>query len=1503
MPMISFLTVKRFIRTLLIVLVSIQACGILLLNIPYIQRQISAVAAAELTKLFHTDVQIARVDMGFLNRIIIDDVEVKDQQGRQLLSISRFSVKYEITPLLHGRISINSVQLFGLKAQLSRPTPDSRTNFQFILDALAPKDTVKKEKMPLDLRINSVLIRRGQVAYDVLSADTTPGCFNPNHIRVSNISATLSLKALRKDTVNATIKRMSFTEQSGLRLKKLSLKMTANQRGLHLNTLQVALPGTTLQLDTLTATYDSLPSLPRLGKDVTYKGFLHAEVRLQDLAPLVPAFAHFRDPLFLDIDLNGQGKSLSYNACQLHTENQEIAFRWNGILNHWDAPAERFLYTNIEEIRVSKEGFGWLFKNLGKEGEVPEVARRVGFVQFAGTLSGLPHKLTAHGALRSGAGLLSANVTMHTDTVSQLHSFSGQLQSNQLKLSNILGEKSKLGDASFQISLNGFRYGKSQYPESHIKGLISSLEYSNYTYHNIEMDGLYKNGGFNGQLSLDDENGKVKLSGEFNTTQPVPSYNVRMTVRNFRPHALNLTKKYVGSDLSLDFMADFSGRSVDDMNGLIALKNLTLNAPEKENCYQLDSLRIIARKGDKGQNTLRIEAPFIQGNVVGRYAYHTLPVSFMKTAQRYIPALLNLNKNLPEPENDFHFDINISDTKAVEKLLGVPLQITMPASLEGYINDSIRRVRVEGHFPEVYYNGQRFESANLTIENPSDRLKVGVNSNILLKSGAMLAVSARATAANDELRTLVNWGNNTSVTYSGRVFAITHFTKSDDKESKLRTDVELQPSQIVLNDTVWNIHPSSVSVDSGKVYIDRFLFESNGRFIKVNGTIGKDEGDVCVANLKDIDLGYILDMVQFDAVQFNGLITGDATLKQLMKDPVMEAELDVNDFQLNKTSFGRAKIHGEWDKELGGVRLLADMKEDTLSTTHVTGYVSPKLKGLDLHITAGGTNLAFLRPFISGIMSNLQGRVYGNVRLYGPFKALDLEGQAVAEAKATVDVLNTTFHIQRDSVYLSSGAIDFSDITITDDEGHTGKVNGYLHHRKLKDLMYHFDIETNNMLVYNTNEETNKDMSFYGKVYATGHTLLRGGNNALNVDASLTTNRNTTFTYITGIMTEATSNQFITFVDRTPKRMQEQIQTEVYHHLNSKKQEEENDTPADIHINMMLDATPGATMRIIMDPIAGDYIAASGSGNLQINFFNKGDFKMFGNYTINEGIYKLSLQEIIRKDFILQPGGTVTFNGDPTHANLNVQAVYTVNSASLSDLTPNALTTQSSVKVNCLMNLQGNITAPSLKFDLELPTVTDEDRELVRSVTSTEEQMNTQIIYLLGIGKFYNADYGNGTQSDASSSLAFSTLSGQLNNMLSQMINSNNWNLGTNLSTGDKGWSDVEAEAILSGRLLNNRLLINGNFGYKENVMSNTNFIGDFEAVWLLTPSGEFRLRGYNQTNDRYYTRPTLTTQGIGFIYRKDFTQWDELISWYYEWRKRKQEKKLKKQVNTEPIK
>ena len=238
---------------------------------------------------------------------------------------------------------------------------------------------------------------------------------------------------------------------------------------------------------------------------------------------------------------------------------------------------------------------------------------------------------------------------------------------------------------------------------------------------------------------------------------------------------------------------------------------------------------------------------------------------------------------------------------------------------------------------------------------------------------------------------------------------------------------------------------------------------------------------------------------------------------------------------------------------------------------------------------------------------------------------------------------------------------------------------------------------------------------------------------------------------------------------------------------------------------------------------------------------------MFGNYRINQGVYKFSLQEVIRKDFVIKNGSTITFNGAPLDANLDIQASYTVNSASLNDLIPeesSSIIQQPNVKVNCIMNLSGILVRPTIKLGIELPNERDEVQTLVRNYISTEEQMNMQILYLLGIGKFYTEDARNNQNSNVMSSVLSSTLSGQLNNALSQVFETNNWNIGTNLSTGDKGWTDMEVEGILSGQLLNNRLLINGNFGYRDNPMANTNFVGDFEAEWLINRSFMFAATG-----------------------------------------------------------
>ena len=207
------------------------------------------------------------------------------------------------------------------------------------------------------------------------------------------------------------------------------------------------------------------------------------------------------------------------------------------------------------------------------------------------------------------------------------------------------------------------------------------------------------------------------------------------------------------------------------------------------------------------------------------------------------------------------------------------------------------------------------------------------------------------------------------------------------------------------------------------------------------------------------------------------------------------------------------------------------------------------------------------------------------------------------------------------------------------------------------------------------------------------------------------------------------------------------------------------------------------------------------------------------------------------------------------------------------------------MRVNCLLNVDGKVGAPQVSFDLDLPTVNEDEKQMVRNIISTEEDMNMQIIYLLSVGRFYTYDYGNTAtaSSQSQSSVAMksflsNTLTGQLNNIISNAIGSSNWSFGTNLSTGSVGWSDMEVEGLLSGRLLNNRLLINGNFGYRDRSTYSTGFVGDFDIQWLLTPAGSVSLKAYSETNDRYFTKSTLTTQGIGLILKRDFTRFSDLF-------------------------
>ena len=229
---------------------------------------------------------------------------------------------------------------------------------------------------------------------------------------------------------------------------------------------------------------------------------------------------------------------------------------------------------------------------------------------------------------------------------------------------------------------------------------------------------------------------------------------------------------------------------------------------------------------------------------------------------------------------------------------------------------------------------------------------------------------------------------------------------------------------------------------------------------------------------------------------------------------------------------------------------------------------------------------------------------------------------------------------------------------------------------------------------------------------------------------------------------------------------------------------------------------------------------------------------------------------------------------------------YYHTTASLRDLfgseSAQIATNRTSVPVNCVLNMSDQLFNPILKFAIELPQSDESVQSQVNSMINTEEMLMRQIIYLLVFNRFYTPEYLQNTQNvglNETYSLLSSTLTGQINSWLSKLTDV--FTMGFNFRTDGEGeTASQEYEANFQIHPIN-QLIINGNFGYRYNDLSNRPFFGDLDVEYLLTKNGKVRVKAYTHTVDKYSLRQANTVQGVGFVFKHDFN-----------WKKIKHDKK-----------
>ena len=729
-------------------------------------------------------------------------------------------------------------------------------------------------------------------------------------------------------------------------------------------------------------------------------------------------------------------------------------------------------------------------------------------------------------------------------------------------------------------------------------------------------------------------------------------------------------------------------------------------------------------------------------------------------------------------------------------------------------------------------------------------------------------------ASDDNVYSDISWQYDRKKNYSGHIDLTSTFKKYPGND-QIHADINVNPTFFTVNDTIWNIAPSKIAVEGKKITVEDIFVYRENQFIKADGQVSESYDDILNINLKSIDLGYIFETLNINHVAFGGIATGDFFASgALSPAPQLNtSNLNVKNFTYHNALLGEADIKSAWDNENKGIIINADIHQPNQHESFVRGTVYPTRDSLNFKFATDRINIQILKPFMAAFTSDVSGEASGECELYGTFKFLNVRGRMFAENfKMKVDYTNTYYTVS-DSVILDPGLISIRNATVHDQFGHTAKVEGTVRHDYFKNARFNFAItDVDNMLCYDISEKMNP--LWYGKVFANGSAFISGEPGSVDLDINMSTAPNSTFTFVLSEQEEAGEYSFITFTDKQKEKRQKEEDAKIPDFLKKQIDNNTQNKRSLFNLNLQIDANPDVAMTLLMGTAGSDKIRATGNGNLRIEYSSADEMKIFGNYTVEQGRYNFTLQDIILKEFTIRQGASVTFNGNPLNANINLQAAYSLN-ANLQDLDESFATdrelNRTLVPVNALLNLSGSISQPEITFDLEFPTLSQDVYRKVRSIVSTDDMMNQQIIYLLALSRFYTPEYmGNTGRNNELASVASSTISSQLSNMLGQL--SDKLSIAPNFHTDKGDFSDMEVQLALSSRLLNNRLLLNGNFGYSDNAMNNNSFIGDFDIEYLLTKSGNFRLKAYNRYNDQnYYTRNSLTTQGVGIVFKHDF--------------------------------
>lgn len=1402
---------------------------------------------------YSTNIVVEKVDLSFLGNVDLKGITIKDHQKDSLIYVkSLVTSVFNYQDILNNKLELSEADLKGVTVNMTTHKGEDDDNLSIFIDRFddgKPSSgtpfLMTSARLNLE-NVNFILTDRNKQEEPIVFYKKIKGAVEDFKIEGPN--------------VYANIRDLSFVEDHGIEVTSLSSDFTytktqMNFKNTHLKTAHSDVHGT--------AVFNyKREDLADFNNKVMIDGvFSKSTISFIDLNKFYNEFGRNTIATFTT-NFKGVLNDFTLEDFNLASNRKSVIDSDLHFKNVIDREKGFSLDARIYELSSNYQSLKKLLPNiLGKT--LPSTFNKFGKFNLAGRSYITEKAVNANITIHSKLGRVISDLKLtNIDNIDNAK-YKGSIELVNLDFGSMVND-TLIGKLSLVADVDGKGFTLDKI-DTKIQGKVFKHQYKGYTYSNIDVNGVFKNKLFNGILTANDENLKMTFMGLADLSSTNYKFDFKASVAHADFNRLNLFTRDKKSILKGDIDINLSGNTLDNVEGVIKFKNSSYT--NQNDNYFFKDFNLTSKFQDSVRVLTFNSSDIIEGKVKGIFKFNELPTlarnSLGSIYTNYVPNKVTTGQFL-----DFNFKIY---NKIVEVFFP-KVNLGANTTIKGEVNSDKNKFELLVKSPKIEVYNNIIDKIRLQIDNKNPLYNTLLSvDKVDTKYYNIANLNLVNVTLNDTLffRTDFIGGKNLKEKFD---LSFYHTINKNNKSV-----VGLKKSNIRFKDNDWAINPSDnkqnkvvISEDFKLFAFDKINAVSKNQKIDIAGIIdGNNDKDLNL-NLENVFLAGITPVI--DNLKLNGLVNGSVNFKQVKGRYLPVANVAIDKLKINDISQGDLAIKANGVNSLQKFEVVATLQNEAIKSLDVKGEINFEEKDPTIfaNYALKEYDIRAFNPLGEGVLDKIRGKVSGVGMATGLLKDPDLDGELFIEnGGLAFPYLNVNYDlIGKTKVKLKGQTFKFLPATLLDVVHDTeATLSGEISHQAFDNWYLDLAIKTDNLLVLNTKES--EEIPYYGTGFIEGAATIEGFTDALTINVEGTTKPGTEFIIPLSDVSTIGDSKLVNFVNKMQKNTNDNIVEDVF-----------IDNLKGLSLNFLLTATDDATAEIVVDRNTGSILRGNGNGTLDIKINTNGEFSMVGAYVVTSGIYEF--RNIVNKDFKVQPGGSVIWNGNPFDAFLNnITAIYK------SKANPKVLLDglgSREIDVDLIAKISGQLLNSNIEFDLEIPNASSSVKSELDFKLNSQDKKMTQFLSLLAFGDFTNIEEEGGFINQ--SAIAGTFISEKISNVLSGLLKSRGEkfdvglsyavgrrdNINDNLNTAD------QLGVTASGRL-GGKMIWSGKASVPVGGNTQSRVVGEVEVELPLNKAETFRLKAYNRQNEVQFAAAEEEgyTQGIGLSYQVDFDNLKEL--------------------------